>query len=215
MTQVKICGVCRAEDAVTADRLGASYIGVILAPGRSRTQTDSSAAAIFAASSARRVGVFVDAAPSEIARVARALSLDVVQLHGEETAADVRALSRDGLEVWKAVRVRAPSDVLHAVERFQDGASGLLLEGWSVAGQGGVGARFDWEAAAEARAQIPAAIRLIVAGGLTPANVARVVDLLGPDVVDVSSGVEEALGVKSHEQVHSFIAAVRGAEVQG
>ena len=214
MTQVKICGVCRPADAVTAARLGASYIGVILAPGRSRTQSVASAATIFASAGARRVGVFVDAAPVDVARVAGELALDVVQLHGDESPAAVRALVADGLEVWKAVRVRAPSDVLRAVDDFGGSAAGLLLDGWSAAGHGGVGARFDWDAAAEARRQIPAAMRVIVAGGLSAANVAGVVDVLEPEVVDVSSGVEAELGEKSHERMHSFIAAVRGAGVK-
>jgi phosphoribosylanthranilate isomerase len=213
--KAKICGVCTPADAAEAAAAGAGYVGVILAPGRSRSRTLSEAAAIFErAGTAGRVGVFVDAAVGEMAEAARTLGLDVVQLHGDEAPADLVALRRAlpaGVRLWKAVRVRTPHDIAAAAARYAEEAEGLLLDGWSAAGQGGVGARFDWEAAAQDRRALPAHVEVIVAGGLGPDNVAGVIRLLQPDVVDVSSGVEASLCRKSTERVRAFIAAAQAA----
>lgn len=209
---IKICGVCRATDAAYATSAGASYIGVILAPGRSRTRTLSQAAVIFDAASVGRVGVFVDASAEDVLAAAERLRLDVVQLHGDESPVTVDAIARERIaQVWKASRVRDAADVATAVRDYA-GADGLLLDGWSPHGHGGVGASFDWSAIARLRASVPATQRLIVAGGLGPANVANAIELLTPDVVDVSSGVEAEAGSKSTELIDAFIAAVRGAK---
>ena len=211
MTRIKICGVCRPQDAEGAAEAGASYIGVILAPGRRRTQTLESAAAIYAATPLRRVGVFVDASAAEILEQAETLQLDVLQLHGDESPDTARELAATGLELWKAVHVRAPGDIMLAAERFDGVAGALLLEGWSAQDHGGVGAAFDWDAAAGARRELSPSLRIVAAGGLNPDNVARAVALLAPDVVDVSSGVEEETGVKSAVRMQAFVDAVRRA----
>lgn len=196
--------------AVTA---GADCVGVILAPGYGRSQTLEQAGAILAgAGGALRVGVFVDATAQEMKHAARTLGLGAVQLHGDEPASVLEALHGGGFEVWKAVRVREPADVTHAAATFGHVADALLLDGWSAAAHGGTGARFDWDGVAALRPTLPAALRLVVAGGLDPANVAGVVRRLRPDVADVSSGVEEAPCRKSAERVRAFIAAVRGVE---
>ena len=223
---VKICGVCRVEDARLAAAAGATWLGVILAPGRSRSQTVAQAAAIFAAGPLRRAGVFVDAPADDVARAARDLSLDAIQLHGDESPEYVASLhDLVDCEVWKALRVRNPGDLLSAIaayagtadprpaggpeRRQRTGVAAVLLDGWSPAAHGGVGARFDWAAAARV---MPAGVRVIVAGGLTPDNVAAAVSLLRPAMVDVSSGVEAATGLKSPEKVHAFIAAACGVK---
>jgi phosphoribosylanthranilate isomerase len=243
--EVKICGVCRPSDAAAAAAAGATWIGVILAPGRARTRTETEAKAIFEAAGAARVGdagsvagdrgavgapgaagapdagvaggacragVFVDADAATVLRAVERLELDVVQLHGAEPPSLVEAIrAASGVEVWKAVRVRTPGDVEHAGVVYHQ-ADGLLLDGWSEHGHGGVGARFDWAATAAARRKLHGRARVIAAGGLRPDNVAEAIRLLRPDAVDVSSGVEERIGRKSVEQVHAFIAAVRGAK---
>lgn len=209
MTEVKICGVCRPEDAAEAGGAGAAYVGVILAPGRRRTRTLAEAEAIFGATSARRVGVFVDAGVDEVRDAAERLRLDVVQLHGDEDPATVEALSRSlGCEVWKAVRVRGSEDVVSAASAYGS-AHAVLLDGWSEHGHGGVGARFDWSAVAPACAALRDGTRLVVAGGLNAGNVAAAVAALQPDVVDVSSGVEAMPGRKSTERVRAFLDAAR------
>ena len=214
MVEVKICGVCRPEDARGAAAAGASWVGVILAPGRRRTQTVDAAAGIFAAAgAARRVGVFVDASAGEIVSAWRTLELDAVQLHGDETPALVDELRDAGVpEVWKALRVRDAASVKAGAAEWAGRVDALLLDGWSAAAHGGVGARFDWESVARADA-LPRDTRIVAAGGLDPGNVVRAVELLRPSIVDVSSGVEESPGRKSMERMRAFVAAVRGVRV--
>jgi phosphoribosylanthranilate isomerase len=211
--QVKICGVCSAADAALAAAAGASYVGVILAPGRPRTWSVAEAAQVLAAAArSQRVGVFVDAAPAEVLRAAERLRLDVVQLHGDEAPGDVASLADSGaVRVWKAVRVREPGDITAALARYGRTAHGLLLDGWSASGHGGVGAGFDWHAASAVRASFPPELALIVAGGLSATSVGAAIGLLRPDVVDVSSGVEETLCRKSAQQVRAFIEAAHAA----
>jgi phosphoribosylanthranilate isomerase len=210
---VKICGVCHAADAAHAVAAGAAYVGVILAPGYPRTRTADEAEAIYAAAgAARRVAVFVDADADEIIRAVRRLRLDVVQLHGTEPA-DLLGKVRTGApcEVWKTVRIRQTGDLDRAATVYA-AADALLLEGVSDRGSGGVGAGFDWSGVADERTRLTT--RIVVAGGLTADNVARMITALDPHVVDVSSGVEAAeseVGRKSSERVSAFMAAVRGA----
>lgn len=209
---VKVCGVCSPSDAAMAATAGAAWIGVILAPDRRRTRTLDEARRIFQASSARRTGVFVDAEPQEVAAAVKALGLHAVQLHGDEPVAHVRALRRTTeAEIWKAVRVRTPGDVSSAIEAFAADVDAILLDGWSPQGHGGVGAGFDWEAVARHDIARPG-MRLIIAGGLNPGNVARAVSVLRPSMVDVSSGVEDVPGRKSAGLVQAFVAAARGVE---
>lgn len=207
---VKVCGVCRAEDARVAVEAGAACIGVILAPGRLRSRTAAQAAAIFESVAARRVGVFVDAGAADVAEAAQRLSLDAVQLHGDESVDLVRRIrAAVGCDVWKALRVREGAGLARAADAYGGAADALLLDGWSPGAHGGAGVRFDWSAVAAAG--MPAGVPLIVAGGLTADNVAAAVALLRPSMVDVSSGVETEPGRKSAEKIHAFIAAARGA----
>jgi phosphoribosylanthranilate isomerase len=238
MVEVKICGVCRPEDARSAADAGADWVGVILAPDRRRTRTITEAAAIFAASTARRVGVFVDPPVQRVIDAVRELSLDAVQLHGDESIDQIHRI-RDGVacEIWKAIRVKDEAELTRGVGLYRGHVAAILLDGWSPEAHGGAGVRFDWNAVAEsgmagmiagsgepaqapqpaprtaAVPDVPARLRLIVAGGLTPDNVAAAVALLHPAVVDVSSGVEVAPGRKSPEKIHAFVAAARGAFV--
>ena len=213
MVEVKICGVCRAEDARAAAAAGADCVGVILAPGRTRSRTVGQAAVIFEASAVRRVGVFVDAEPAVVAAAARELALDAVQLHGDEPIDSVRRV-RDSVtcEVWKALRVRDAADYVRGAGTYGGDVDALVLDGWSPNAHGGAGVRFDWGAVAAE--DVASSARLVVAGGLTPANVAAVVALLRPAMVDVSSGVEEVPGRKSHAGIHAFIAAARGVRFE-
>jgi phosphoribosylanthranilate isomerase len=203
---VKICGLTCRGDAWTAARAGATFGGVILAPGRRRTVSADEAAAIFDGVPLRRVGVFVDPLVDEVLRVAAQLRLDVVQLHGKETpeaAADMRGA---GHAVWKAVRTGTAADLVAAADRYGGQVDGLLLDG----GVGGTGERFDWAEVAPGRGAIPHGLRLVVAGGLSPRNVREAIRYLRPEVVDVSSGVESASGTKDPDAVHAFVAAARG-----
>jgi phosphoribosylanthranilate isomerase len=209
---VKICGVCSAADAEAAGLAGAAYVGVILAPGYGRTVSLTAAATILGAAGTRRAGVFVDASPADVLRAVDRLALDVAQLHGDESPEQVSEVAAGGaVRVWKAVRVRGAADVTAAVLRFGSLVDGLLLDGWSAAGHGGVGARFDWAAGAAARSGLPAGVALIAAGGLKPDNVAAAIALLRPQVVDVSSGVESSPGRKSIRLLHEFMEGAHSA----
>lgn len=209
---VKICGLARRGDAELAVRAGATHLGVVLAPGGKRSITVAAAAELFRDLSARRVGVFVNATADEMAEAAERIGLGVLQLHGDEGPELVAELRRPGLEVWKAVRPRSAEDFLAAVDRYAGVADALLLDGWSAEAAGGTGARFPWEEVALHRRRLPAGCALVVAGGLRPENVERAVALLRPEVVDVSSGVESAPGIKDADAVLAFIDRARGVD---
>lgn len=210
--QVKVCGITRRPDAEAAAGAGAAYLGVILAPGGKRTVAAEAVPGLLDGLPARRVGVFVDASADEIRSAARTARLDVLQLHGEEPPELLRELRASGQwTLWKAVRPRGAAEFVAAVERYAEAADALLLDGWSPAAHGGTGARFPWEEVARHRNLLPSGVSLVVAGGLRAENVARAVELLRPDVLDVSSGVEDAPGIKNPAAVHGFLAAVRGS----
>jgi phosphoribosylanthranilate isomerase len=216
--EVKICGLCRPQDAAAARDAGANYLGVLLAPGHPRTRTIPEALEILAAGEGkaggpRKVGIFVDGSAREIVAAAQTLRLDVVQLHGSEPPELLEHLrsSLPGVEIWKAVRVRNGESVQDASERYAASAAGLLLDGWSETAAGGAGVAFSWADVTAARARIPRELKLIVAGGLTPATVAQAIRALRPDCVDVSSGVESERGVKDARRIAAFIEAARGA----
>lgn len=207
---LKICGLTRHVDARAAADAGASYGGVILAPGHSRSVDLAAAAAVLGDFPLRRVGVFVDPDPVEVARAIDRLALSVVQLHGDEPPEFAAQLRSSGpATVWKAIRVRSADDLLAGIERYAGTVDGLLLDGWSASGHGGTGSRFGWEEAAEHRGTVPPGVELIVAGGLRPDNVAHAAGLLRPDTVDVSSGVESERGIKDHLLIRAFVAAIR------
>ena len=198
--KVKICGICRAPDAQAADELGADYIGVILAPGRKRSQNAKKAAEIYGAvKSAERVGVFVDPTFDEVSAALRTLRLDVVQLHGNETPELAHRISAS-VRVWKAIAVKSPSEFMDAIAAFAD-VDAVVLDH----GAGGSGEAFDWTEAASLRANFPPQLGIVVAGGLTASNVGAAIQTLQPAVVDVSSGVETSLCVKSYELMREFI----------
>jgi phosphoribosylanthranilate isomerase len=215
MTPIKFCGLMRATDAHAAADAGATWGGVIFAPGGPRQIQPGAVDAIFGDTGLRRVGVFVNEMPERVLAIAEEAGLGVVQLHGEESpemAASLRAtLGLRGIEVWKAIRPRTGQEFADEAARYADSVDGLVIDGWSAKGHGGMGASFPWHEVAAHRAALPAGLRIVVAGGLTPANVAEVISILHPDAVDVSSGVEQSPGVKDAGKIRDFAAAVRAA----
>lgn len=208
--EVKFCGITRREDAEAAAEAGAAYLGVILAEGGRRSVSPESAAALLEGLPPLRVGVFVDAGSEALHAAAESAALDVLQLHGDEAPELLRELRAAGRTVWKGVRLRGAEDFLRAVDRYAESCDALLLDGWSPAEHGGTGERFPWEEVAVHRNLLPAGVSLVIAGGLRAENVVRAIELLRPGVVDVSSGVEEAPGTKSHAAIHAFMAALGG-----
>lgn len=205
--RVKVCGITSAEDGLAAVEAGADAIGLVFWP-RSPRAVDVVTARRVAEAVApfvTRVGVFVDAARDVLARTAGEVPLDLLQLHGDEPPERCAALPR---RVLKAVRVGPgfrPEDAL----RYEGQVAGILLDTRSDAAPGGTGEAFDWSLA---RAVRKGASFLVLAGGLTPENVGAAIRALGPDAVDVSSGVEAAPGRKDREKLRAFLAAVRVAE---
>lgn len=210
MPDIKICGLTRPEDAVAAERSGARYGGVILAPGSRRRVTAEGAAKVFAATGLRRCGVVVDESAETLMGLADVLKLDVLQLHGDEQPELISAVRRvTGCEIWKAVRVRDGADFEQAIDLYGELVDGFLLDGWSPLARGGIGTRFPWAEVGERRALLPEGVRLFVAGGLDPESVGQAIREMSPDGVDVSSGVEDEPGIKNHRKIEEFVASVR------
>jgi phosphoribosylanthranilate isomerase len=200
VTLVKICGICDAAAAREAAEAGADLIGFHFCSSLRRVTPEEARAMVEGLD--RRpglVGVFVDQPEAEVAQVAGFVGLDAVQLHGSEPPG-----FRASRPVVKALKVRdgaLPADV--------DGwPDPILLDSWSPDQRGGTGRTWDWEAARP----LLASRRVILAGGLNPANVGGAVRGFRPYGVDVSSGVERSVGVKDAELVRAFVQAVRDAE---
>ena len=198
MTQVKVCGVCSAADAEAAVEAGATMVGLHFCPSLRRVDV-ALAREVAAAVSGRAllVGVFIDAEPAELARVAEAVGLDRVQLHGHETPGGYPR------PVIKALKVR--EGALPPADAWPDP---VLLDSWSEDARGGTGRTWPWELAAP----LAARRQVLVAGGLTPANVGEVVRRLRPYGVDVSSGVESEPRRKDTALMRAFVQAVRDAD---
>jgi phosphoribosylanthranilate isomerase len=207
-TLIKICGIARLEDGRAALRAGADWLGFIRWPASPRYRSVEEHAAIAAALRAEAgrafqvVGVYVDAPPESIESEIAAIGLDRVQLHGEETLEAARGLSRPAIKV---IKIRDAESIARAddypeMDLLADTADPIL--------PGGTGRAYDPRFLIE----LTRRRRVFVAGGLNPENVGRVVALLRPWGVDVSSGVESSPGVKDAAKVEAFVAAVREAD---
>lgn len=206
---IKICGIASpaALDAVIAAR--ADHAGLVFFPPSPRNVTLADAAALGARAAGRigRVGLFVDADDALLADAVSAASLDAIQLHGKETpqrAAELRA--RFGIPVWKALSIASADDVARAAA-YVGAVDLVLFDAKTPKGTlpGGMGLSFDWSLLSAWKA--PCAWGL--AGGLSADNVAEAVRLTGAPLVDASSGVESAPGVKDAGKIAAFCAAVR------
>lgn len=212
--QVKFCGLTRHEDLAEAVRLGAEYAGAVFAGGP-RSRTLGQASALFGERAGpipvRRVGVFARADEGALRVAIAGVPLDVVQLHGDADNAGIDAARAAGAsEVWAVVRIHGIY-LPQSTEQLFLSADAVVLDTKGAAGLGGTGRIFDWEAIAAQLMPLRRRARLVVAGGLTPENVARAIHVLKPDIVDVSSGVESAPGVKDHLLMRRFSEAARGA----
>ncbi|WP_127477466.1 phosphoribosylanthranilate isomerase [Sulfurivermis fontis] len=204
-TRVKICGITRPEDGIAAARLGADAIGLVFYAPSPRAVTVAQAQAVCAALPpfVSVVGLFVDAPAAEVLEVLQAVPLDVLQFHGDEAPAYCGAFGRPYL---KALRMRDGLDVAAEARRYAD-AQGLLLDTYVPGAAGGTGRSFDW-------ARVPQKLDkpVILAGGLTPDNVAEAIATARPYAVDVSGGVEQARGIKSAEKMAAFMRGVESAQ---
>jgi phosphoribosylanthranilate isomerase len=211
--EIKVCGITRVEDALAAIELGAAMLGLNFYARSPRCISVERAQEIarHCTGHARLVGVFVNMNVSEVLCIARAVPLDAVQLHGNESPADCAVVAAE-FSVIRALKADAEFSPARAAEFAI--CRGLLLDTPSP-DHGGSGECFDWMGVGweSVRRAMPAA-KLILAGGLHAGNVAQAIDLANPDAVDVCSGVESAKGIKSVEKMREFVAAVRAAERQ-
>ena len=198
MTKIKFCGMMRAEDIAAANALHPDYIGFVFAPGSRRAVTPEQAAALKAdlLPGIRAVGVFVNAAPEQVAALLAAGTIDIAQLHGQEDEAYLQALrTLTDKPIVKAFRVDTEADLGRAAACPADG---LLLD----SGAGGTGTAFDWTLLRDFSRPY------FLAGGLNSENVGAAIQTLHPYAVDVSSGIETN-GRKDATKMAAFAAAVR------
>jgi len=204
--RVKICGITRLEDARAAIVAGADALGFVFYPHSPRYLSPQKAAAIiqelppFVAT----VGLVVNPLAEDVRQLLSAVPLSLLQFHGEESNAFCAQFQRPWI---KALAIKPDSDVAGMLAEHQD-ACGILLDAWHPDLKGGTGQTFDWK-------NFPSVSRkpLVLAGGLTPGNVADAVRMTHPYAVDVSGGVEVSKGIKSAELINAFIAAVNAGAV--
>ena len=206
MVKLKICGITSLEDARAAVEAGADYLGFnfyrpsprYIAPERAREIIESLPRDIVA------VGIFVnEPSPERVLAVVERSGVAMAQLHGDEPSAYCEQVSRP---VLKALRVKDRISALSIAEyQGRAGVRGFVLDAFSDRAYGGTGTLVDWSLAAE----IAKTCRILLAGGLTPDNVADAVKAVRPYGVDVSSGVESSPGKKDHGRMHAFVQSAR------
>lgn len=200
--RIKICGITRVEDALAAAEAGADAIGLVFYARSPRAVSIQQARAIIAALPpfVSTVGLFVDASRCELGEILDAVPLDILQFHGDETPEACSGWQRPYL---KALRVKPGDDVVAQIAKYPQ-ASGFLLDTYVEGVPGGTGQAFDWSL-------VPKNVSrpLILAGGLTPGNVAEAIARVRPYAVDVSGGVEASKGIKDAQKIRDFIAQCR------
>lgn len=200
-TRVKICGITRIEDALHCAMAGADALGLVFYAASPRAVGIDQAAAIVNSLPAfiTTVGLFVDAEKQQVDAVLNEVKLDCLQFHGNETAAYCEQFDRPYI---KAIRMAEDTDVA-ALAREYKSARALLLDTYVAHVPGGTGQTFNWTRVPEDCEK-----QIILAGGLTPDNVAEAILVARPYAVDVSGGVEQAKGIKDAIKIEKFIQEV-------
>jgi phosphoribosylanthranilate isomerase len=212
MTLIKICGIRETEHAMAASHAGADLIGFVFVPVRREVKPEVARDIL---SSVRQtvdippvgIGLFVNERAQTINRIADEVGLDLVQLHGDEApelAAEI------DVPVIKAIRLErdlAVSDVRRTIESYLEHCAGVLIDSHVPGHWGGTGVVGDWNVVSELARDYP----IVLAGGLTPENVAEAINTVGPAIVDVSSGVETD-GRKDSAKIARFITQARSVD---
>ncbi|MDQ3282659.1 MAG: phosphoribosylanthranilate isomerase [Acidobacteriota bacterium] len=199
MTQVKICGITRVEDARVAASYGADYLGLIFVPSSPRYVEPEAAAEITAAVKGPKfVGVFRDCGVDEVHRVCVRSGIDMIQFHGTESDEDIHTLGMPSIKAYR-VGETLPDTNAHPAADY------VLFDTFDTTRDGGTGRRFDWSLLA----MYPRTKPFFLAGGIGPENVAAAISLVRPDAIDISSAVESAPGVKDHEKLRILFERVK------
>ena len=200
--RIKICGITRPEDALAAAEAGTDAVGLVFYAKSKRAVTVAQAKEITAVLPpfVSAVALFVNEQPDVIRQILRQVPIDVIQFHGDEDDNFCRQFDQPYL---KAVRVQSAADIQMACTKFPN-ARALLFDAYHPTEYGGTGQSFDWTLL---RGNIGKP--WILAGGLTPGNVAEAVKISGAAAVDVSGGVESAEGIKDALKIKAFSAALK------
>jgi phosphoribosylanthranilate isomerase len=208
MVRIKICGITNLEDALLAAELGADALGFIFYPKSPRYVAPDAAREIinqlppFVTS----VGVFVDEEAEVVRDLAAQVGLDWIQVHGQESPDYCQSLGR---RVIKGLRIRDENSLME-LEPFQGAVQAFLLDTYKKGQVGGTGETFDWRLAREAKRYG----QIILAGGLTPDNVAQAIKVAQPQAVDTASGTEAAPGRKDPRKLRAFFEAVTASSAR-
>ena len=202
--RTKICGITNVEDALCAVHSGCDAIGLVFYEHSPRNVSIKVAVEICKALPAfiTVVGLFVNAQTREIKKICHEVPLNLLQFHGDEVEAECNAYD---LPYIKAIRIQTSKDVSDAENNYQT-AQAILVDTYKKGIPGGTGEKFDWSLLPEKPKKA-----LILAGGLTPANIQQAIITVRPYAVDVSGGVELDKGIKNHEKVSLFLKEVSRA----
>jgi phosphoribosylanthranilate isomerase len=217
LTHIKICGITNLDDARCVAEAGAELMGFILYPKSPRFVPPEDIATIvrsirdeFGPRAPRCVGVFVNEPPARVREILERTGLDLAQMHGDEPPAEVRRLHPCAFKAFRpATREQIKAQVATYAQEVLDAADlpQFLVDAYHAQHFGGTGVLANLDAAR----WVAQRYRLLLAGGLTPQNVAQAIAQVHPWGVDVSSGVERTKGRKDHDQVRAFVQAVRRA----
>jgi len=211
MTQVKICGITDPESMTAAIESGADFVGLVFYPPSPRYVETPQAAylASYVPKTVKKVGLFVNPTDELLQQILNEVPLDMLQLHGKERPERIQEIKDTfRLPVIKCISVAAKSDV-DTAQKYEDAADWIMFDAKADPNvsqlPGGNGLAFDWTLLQQFRSKTP----WFLAGGLTPENVREAIELLNPNAVDVSSGVERAPGEKDPGKIRDFLKLAR------
>ncbi len=209
MTKVKICGLSTPEAVTASIQHGADFIGFVsyLASPRHVQLEVAQYLAGFIPEHVQIVGLFVNPTDKDLQDFLEHVPLNMIQLHGDESAVRVEEIkAKFGLPVMKAISIANKGD-LEKVKKYVNHCEWLLFDAKGETLPGGNGIAFDWTILKDFKSSKP----WMLAGGLTSENIAEALSVLSPDAVDVSSGVEQEMGVKNIGKIASFLKRVKSA----
>lgn len=212
-TRVKICGLTRLQDVKAAIDAGVDAIGLVFYPPSPRAVTAEQAQLLvnMIPPYVQVVGLFVDPTPEYVQRITDLVQVDLLQFHGDEQPQTCQFIANQVAKRWyKALPVKPEMNLEQIILDYrQAGASAVLLDTWHAQLKGGTGACFDWRLFPAPSHPLRQQCSLVLAGGLTPDNVAQAIEQTKPDAVDVSGGVEFEKGLKDLSLILKFMQGVQ------